>query len=170
MSLNLFNTFATFSFKLRKNCRCGLKDGMEALPSQAAEIHDASFATKWQHATKGLSTTQNYNIRKADVKTEWGENEDAHLFDTKQNPALYSIRKPNFLCFFMFWLFTIRVVDNLFACSLCIFGSRSASLSLLDWKRRLVFPKPPGLEMHAGWNPKPLITVKGIGWLGNHDS
>lgn len=35
--------------------------------------------------------------------------------------------------------------------------------SLLDWKRWLVFPKPQGLEMHAGWNPKPLITVKGIG-------
>lgn len=35
--------------------------------------------------------------------------------------------------------------------------------SLLDWKRWLVFPKPPGLEMHAGWNPKPLITAKGLG-------
>lgn len=41
--------------------------------------------------------------------------------------------------------------------------------SLLDWKRWPVFPKPPGLEMHAGWNPKPLITAMGIGWLESHD-
>lgn len=24
--------------------------------------------------------------------------------------------------------------------------------------------------MHAGWNPKPLITAMGIGWLESHDS
>jgi len=54
-------------------------------------------------------------------------------------------------------------VNNLFACSLCIFGSPSLAFLYGIEKDGCYFAKPPSLEIYAGWNPKPLITAKGIG-------
>lgn len=42
----------------------------------------------------------------------------------------------------------------------------------ISWieKDGCIFAKPAGLEMHAGRNPKLIITAKGIGRLESHDS
>lgn len=54
-------------------------------------------------------------------------------------------------CFFLFSLFTIRVVYRSLASHIWITLTHFSSL---DWKQCLVFPKPLGHEMHAGCNPK----------------
>lgn len=86
--------------------------------------------------------------------------------------GLYLTRKPIlFLCFLCFLFVFHYSPEEL--CTARLLAARIwitlTHCSLLDWKRCLVFPKPSGLEMHAGWNPKPLITAKGTGWLDSHD-
>lgn len=61
-------------------------------------------------------------------------------------------------CFFLFSLFTIRVVYYSFDSHIWI---TLTCLSSLDWKQCLVFPKPLGHEMHAGCNPKPQSEPRG---------
>lgn len=79
-----------------------------------------------------------------------GSRQTGWIRPKRQSPSLFFFSPP--FCFFLFSLFTIRVVYHSLASHIWITLTHFSSL---DWKQCLVFPKPLGHEMHAGCNPKP---------------
>lgn len=90
----------------------------------------------------------------------------AHLLGASQGSWIIFNQEAHFipLPFMFLFVFVIHHKSCVpLACLLRVFGL--PSLTVLYWTGRDVwfFQSLRAFKMHAGWNPKPLITAKGIG-------
>lgn len=105
-------------------------------------------------------------LRRREEKKSWLPHQRAvHLFGSRQtgwtgpkrqSPSLVFFFPP--FCFFLFSLFTIRVVYHSLALHIWITLTHFSSL---DWKQCLVFPKPLGHKNACRLQSKAPISAEG---------